>query len=74
MKIIYWYVKDFFVFIGQCISLIFDVLVGIGKILVECVTFLVDVVSALPTFAIVAAGALIVVCVLYKVLGREASS
>ena len=49
-------------------------LVGIGNILVACVTFLVDVVSALPTFAIVAAGALIVVCVLYKVLGREASS
>lgn len=66
--------KDFFVFIGQCISLIFDILVGIGEILVSCVTFLVDVVSALPTFAIVAAGALIVVCVLYKVLGREASS
>lgn len=74
MKIIYWYVKDFFVFLGQCISLIFDILVGIGGILVSCVTFLVNVVSALPTFAVVAAGALIVVCVLYKVLGREASA
>lgn len=74
MKIIYWYVKDFFVFVGQCISLIFDVLVGIVNILVACVTFLVDVVSALPTFAVVAAGTLIVVCVFYKVFGREASA
>ena len=74
MKIIYWYTKDFFVFIGQCITLVFDILVGIGEILVSCVTFLVDVVSALPTFAIVAAVALIIVCVLYKILGRESSS
>lgn len=74
MKIIFWYIKDFFVFVGQCISLIFDVLVSILSILGACVKFLVDVISALPTFAIVAAGALIVVCVLYKVLGREASS
>jgi hypothetical protein len=74
MKIIFWYVKDFFAFIGQCITLIFDILVNIGDILVACVKFLVSVVSALPTFAIVAASALIIVCVLYKVLGREASS
>lgn len=74
MKIIFLYVKDFFVFIGQCITLIFDILVNIGDILVACVKFLVSVVSALPTFAIVAASALIIVCVLYKVLGREASS
>lgn len=74
MKIIFWYVKDFFFFIGQCITLIFDILVNIGDILVACVKFLVSVVSALPTFAIVAASALIIVCVLYKILGREASS
>ena len=74
MKIIFLYVKDFFVFIGQCITLVFDILVNIGDILVACVKFLVSVVSALPTFAIVAASALIIVCVLYKVLGREASS
>lgn len=74
MKIIFWYVKDFFVFFGQCVTLIFDILLNIGDILVACVKFLVSVVSALPTFAIVAASALIIVCVLYKVLGREASS
>lgn len=74
MKIIFWYVKDFFVFIGQCITLIFDIAVSVGDILVSCTKFLVGVVAALPTFAVVAASALIVVCVLYKVLGREASS
>lgn len=74
MKIIFWYVKDFFVFIGQCITLLFDVLVSVINILVACVKFLVSIISALPTFAIVAASALIIVCVLYKILGREASS
>lgn len=74
MKIIFWCVKDFFVFIGQCITLIFDIFVNIGDILVACVKFLLSVFSSLPTFAIVAASALIIVCVLYKVLGREASS
>ena len=72
MKIIYWYIKDFFVFIGNCIVLLFDVLVSIMKVLGKCVQFLVSVISSLPTFVIVAAGALVVVCVLYKILGREA--
>ena len=74
MKIIFWYVKDFFIFIGQCITLLFDVLVSIINILVACVKFLVNIISSLPTFAIVAASALVIVCVLYKILGREASS
>lgn len=74
MKIIFWYVKDFFVFIGQCITLLFDVLVSVINILVACVKFLINIISSLPTFAIVAASALVIVCVLYKLLGREASS
>ena len=74
MKIIYWYVKDFFVFIGNCIALLFDVLVSIMSVLGKCVQFLVSVIASLPTFMTVAAGALIVVCVLYKVLGRETQS
>lgn len=74
MKIIFWYVKDFFIFIGQCITLLFDVLVSVINILVACVKFLVNIISSLPTFAIVAASALVIVCVLYKILGREASS
>ena len=71
MKIIYWYVKDFFVFIGNCITLLFDVFVSIMTVLGKCVQFLVSVIASLPTFVTVAAGALVVVCVLYKILGRE---
>lgn len=74
MKIIFWYVKDFFIFIAQCITLLFDVLVSVINILAACVRFLVNIISSLPTFAIVAASALVIVCVLYKILGREASS
>lgn len=61
-------VTDWFIqFITDIALLIWNVIL----IIVEAGKFLVSVVSALPTLMIVPAVALVVCCILYKVLGRE---
>lgn len=69
------YIIDYIIAIGNLFvdlfKFIFDFLFTLIQILVSCVVFLVKIIGALPTFITVAALALIVVAVLYKVLGRE---
>lgn len=72
------YIIDYIIAIGNLIvdlfKFIFDFLFTLIQILVSCVFFLGKIIGALPTFITVAALALIVVAVLYKVLGRESQS
>lgn len=68
------YIGDFFSFIIEFIKFIGNMIVSLVEILIKCVGFLVNVISALPTSFVVACTALIIVSVLYKVLGRESQS
>lgn len=72
------YIIDYIIAIGNLLvdlfKFIFDFLFTLIDILIACVVFLGSVIGALPTFITVAALALIVIAVLYKVLGRESQS
>lgn len=72
------YIIDYIIAIGNLLvdlfKFVFDFLFTLIQILVSCVVFLGKIIGALPTFITVAALALIVVSVLYKVLGRESQS
>lgn len=72
------YIIDYIIAIGNLVvdlfKFVFDFLYTLILILISCVSFLGKMIGALPTFITVAALALIVVAVLYKVLGRENQS
>ena len=68
------YVYDFFTFIIDLFTLLVKIIGSLIMVLVNCVVFLYDVISALPTFMLIAASVLVIVAVLYKVLGRESQS
>lgn len=72
------YIIDYIIAIGNLVvdlfKFVFDFLYTLILILISCVSFLGKIIGALPTFITVAALALIVVAVLYKVLGRENQS
>lgn len=67
-------IKDFFATIGSIFEFVFKAVKMLISLLVNGITFLVTLVSSLPVPFIGGAIALIVVCVLYKVLGRENQS
>ena len=73
MAFVYWYIRDFFLFCGRIIKLVFYLLGALIDLLIKAVQFLTSVIGALPTVLTVGAVALVVVCVLYKVLGRESA-
>lgn len=74
MAFVYWYVRDFFLFIADLIKTVFELLENVLNILIAAVSFLVKVIGSFPVFITVPVGALIIVCVLYKILGRENQS
>ena len=74
MSGIFQAIGDFFGMIGQIIALVFKGLLMLFNLLFNGLRVLISLVNLLPTPFIVGAVALIVVCVLYKVLGREAQS
>lgn len=71
MAIVYYYIRDFFVFIGQIIVGVFQLLWSLIQVLIKCVTFLGSLVEHIPLVLSVPFGAIIVIAVLYKILGRE---
>lgn len=71
MKYIVDYIVVFFDWIIQAVSDVFLLLWNVILIIVESGKFLVSVVSSLPTIMIVPAVALVICCILYKILGRE---
>lgn len=74
MAFIYWYIRDFFLFIGEIIVFIIAFIGAFIDMLVKAIHFLTSTIGALPTVLSVSAGVLIIICVLYKILGRESSS
>lgn len=71
MKYIIDYIVVFFDWIIKLVTDVALLLWNIILIIVEAGKFLVSVVSSLPTIMIVPAVALVVCCILYKILGRE---
>ena len=67
-------ISDFFSMIGQIFEFIFKDLLMLFNLLVNCLQILMSLVNLLPTPFVVGAVALVVVCILYKVLGRENQS
>lgn len=67
-------IGDFFTTIYNIINFIFNGLKLLFTLLTSGIQFLFNVVATLPVPFIAGATALIVVCVLYKVLGRENQS
>ncbi len=74
MKGIFDAIVGFFSMIGQVFEFIFKALLMLFNLLYNGLRVLISLVNLLPTPFIIGAVALIVVCVLYKILGREAES
>lgn len=73
MAFVYWYIRDFFIFIGNLISFVLDLLWTLIQVLMSAVEFFGSLVSSLPTVLTASITALVIICVLYKVLGREST-
>lgn len=71
MALVYWYVRDFFNFIGTIISSIFFIIWELISVLINIVVFLGDLFIHLPIIISAPATIIVIVSVLYKVLGRE---
>lgn len=67
-------IKDFFADVAGIIRNIGNILGALGTLLVKCVTFMTTVFSHLPVVFTITVGVLVLVCVLYKIIGHEASS
>lgn len=74
MSGIFQAIGDFFNTIFSIIEFIFKALIMLFNLLFNGLRVLISLVNLLPTPFLVGAIALIVVCILYKVLGREAQS
>ena len=68
------YLRDFFTLVVDLFQALFGVIGSFFKMLGNCVVFLYDVLSAIPTMFLFAVLALVIVTVLYKILGRETQS
>lgn len=67
-------ITDFFGTLFSIIAFVFKALITLFKLLGQGLNFLVNCISILPTPFLVGGALLVVVCVLYKVLGRESQS
>lgn len=68
------YLKDFFSWVIELFKTLGQIIVRLVSILGKCFEYLKNVISILPTWMYVILAVLIVVCVLYKVLGREGNA
>lgn len=71
MKYIIDYIVVFFDWLINLFKNVFLVVWNIILIIIEAGKFLISVVSSLPTLVIVPAVALVVCCIIYKIVGRE---
>lgn len=67
-------ITDFFGWVIALVKTLGQIIVRFIGVLGQCVGYLKDVLSILPTWIYVILVVLIVVCVLYKVLGREGNA
>lgn len=73
MKGIFSAIKDFFSLVVSLFEFIFKGLILLFNLLVQGMRILINCIDVLPTPLIVGGIALIVICVLYKILGRESN-
>lgn len=73
MAYVYWYIRDFFIFVGTIIKFVFQLLWELIQVLIGAVEFFGSLVASLPLVLTASIIVLVIVCVLYKVLGRESS-
>lgn len=74
MLIIYYYVRDFFLFVGNIIKFGFDLIVSIIGVVKSAGEWLISIIQSLPALIVVPVVALVIIAILYKVLGRESQS
>lgn len=74
MLIIYYYIRDFFLFVGGTIKFIFDLIMSIIDVVKASGNWLIDIIQSLPLILVVPLVALVIIAILYKVLGRESQS
>jgi hypothetical protein len=67
-------ITDFFSWVIELFKTLGQIIVRFIGVLGQAVGYLKDVLSILPTWIYVILAVLIVVCVLYKVLGREGNA
>lgn len=68
------YIGDFFQWFIDLFKSIGGILTSVVSILGDCVEYLTDILSILPGWMYAILIVLVIVCVLYKVLGREGNS
>lgn len=73
MAFVYWYIRDFFSFIGGLLSFVLELLWTLIEVLISVVEFFGSLVASLPFALTASITALVIICVLYKVLGREST-
>lgn len=73
MKILYWYISDFFSFIANILVFVFEVLGSCIGLIKDCLTGIVNLFTSMPGIFYVPFVALISIGLIYKILGREGS-
>lgn len=68
------YLQDFFSWFIEIVKTIGKVIVRLVSILGKCIEYLKSVLSVVPTWMYVILIVLAIVCILYKVLGREGNA
>lgn len=68
------YIKDFFTWFIDLFKTLGQIIVRLVKILGKCLEYVKNVLGILPAWMYVILVILIIVCVLYKVLGREGNA
>lgn len=71
MKYIIDYIVNFFNFIGDLFVKVGIVLFKFVQIVIACGEFLFSVINSLPTIIKVVAVGIVVICIVYKILGRD---
>lgn len=71
MKYIIDYITGFFSYLGDLLSSIGQLLLSVIQIIGKCAEFLFSVIGHLPTVLTTVAIAIVIACILYKILGRE---
>lgn len=67
-------ITDFFSWVINIVKTLGQVFVRFIAVLGQCVGYLTDVLQILPAWIYVILAVLVVVCVLYKILGREGNA
>ena len=74
MVIIFYYIRDFFLFIGGLIKHIFDLLWSVVQLIGEYISIGISIIGVFPSIFIVFGTVALIVAVLYKILGREGAN